>query len=81
MIQLIDDNIYWIKHNELLNRCEGKVCKSDKNKEDTTLVRVVKFDKTKNAYIVVTIGRDLYYGISVDDIKDVKIVVNPFKIR
>lgn len=79
MIHLIDDNIYWIKHNELLNCCEGKVSNSDKNKEDTTIVRVVKFDKTKNAYIVVTIGRDVYYGISVDDIKDAKIVVNPFK--
>ena len=71
--------VYWIKHNEIRNRCEGQVSKSTSNKLEVSLVQVSSYDKKLSAYFCIPLGHYVLYGISVKDILDVALVENPFK--
>lgn len=79
MKELMEDGVYWIRHNELKKYLEGEVSKAIPDKTVVSLVRVCEFDRKKNAYFCYPIGRDVLFGIAVKDIKDAVRVMNPFK--
>jgi hypothetical protein len=76
---LKEGKFYWIKHKQIRSRCEGVVSKSISDKMEVSLVMINHLDEEANAYFCTPIGRDVMYGISIEDILDVSLVENPFK--
>jgi hypothetical protein len=80
MKKLIDGKVYWIKHKEIGNRCEGRVSKAISDKMEISIVTISQYNKKEDAYFCIPFGRDVLYGLSVNDIEDAALVECPLTV-